>query len=132
MVRLAALYAVILSFSPKFATIINSIPTAIIGGVSFILYGMISAVGVRNIVEHHVDLTQSRNLIVAAVMFVCGLGFTDGITFTVGGATITLTALAIAALAGVILNAILPNREETTLEEREVQEILRNEESQES
>ncbi|MGM9566074.1 uracil-xanthine permease family protein [Evtepia sp.] len=131
-VRLAALYAVILSFSPKFATIINSIPTAIIGGVSFILYGMISAVGVRNIVEHHVDLTQSRNLIVAAVMFVCGLGFTDGITFTVGGATITLTALAIAALAGVILNAILPNREETTLEEREVQEILRNEESQES
>ena len=131
-VRLAALYAVILSFSPKFATIINSIPTAIIGGVSFILYGMISAVGVRNIVEHHVDLTQSRNLIVAAVMFVCGLGFTDGITFTVGGATITLTALAIAALAGVILNAILPNREETTQEEREVQEILRNEDAQES
>ena len=131
-VRLAALYAVILSFSPKFATIINTIPTAIIGGVSFILYGMISAVGVRNIVEHHVDLTQSRNLIVAAVMFVCGLGFTDGITFTVGGATITLTALAIAALAGVILNAILPNREEVTQEEQQVREILRNEDAQEA
>ena len=112
-VRLAALYAIILSFSPKFAAIINSIPTAIIGGVSFILYGMISAVGVRNVVENHVDLTQSRNLIVAAVMFVCGLGFSGGISFPVGEATVTLTNLAIAALAGVILNAILPGKDYT-------------------
>jgi len=112
-VRLAAIYAIILSFSPKFAAIINSIPTAIIGGVSFILYGMISAVGVRNVVENHVDLTQSRNLIVAAVMFVCGLGFSGGISFPVGEATVTLTNLAIAALAGVILNAILPGKDYT-------------------
>ncbi|MCF0123101.1 MAG: uracil-xanthine permease [Ruminiclostridium sp.] len=110
-VRLAAIYAVVLSFSPKFAAIINSIPTAIIGGVSFILYGMISAVGVRNVVENRVDLTKSRNLIVAAVMFVCGLGFSGGITFQIGGATITLTALAIAALAGVLMNAILPGKD---------------------
>ncbi len=110
-VRLAALYAIVLSFSPKFAAIIQSIPPAIIGGVSFILYGMISAVGVRNIVENRVDLTQSRNLIVAAVMFVCGLGFTQGISFTIGNATITLTALAIAAIAGVALNAILPGKD---------------------
>ena len=118
-VRLAALYAVILSFSPKFAAVINSIPTAIIGGVSFILYGMISAVGVRNVVENKVDLTQSRNLIVAAVMFVCGLGFTSGITFRVGEATVTLTALAIAALAGVILNAVLPGKDYTFGEDPE-------------
>ena len=110
-VRLAALYAVILSFSPKFDAIINSIPAAVIGGVSFILYGMISAVGVRNVVENRVDLTRSRNLIIAAVMFVSGLGFSDGITFTVGGADVTLTALAIAALLGVILNAILPGND---------------------
>ena len=110
-VRLAALYAILLSFSPKFAAFINSIPTAIIGGVSFILYGMISAVGVRNVVENKVDLTKSRNLIVAAVMFVCGLGFSDGISFTVGEASITLTSLAVAALAGVILNAILPGKD---------------------
>ena len=110
-VRLAAIYAVVLSFSPKFAAIINSIPTAIIGGVSFILYGMISAVGVRNVVANRVDLTKSRNLIVAAVMFVCGLGFSGGITFQIGGATITLTALAIAALAGVLMNAILPGKD---------------------
>ncbi len=112
-VRLAALYAVILSFSPKFAAVINSIPTAIIGGVSFILYGMISAVGVRNVVENRVDLTRTRNLIVAAVMFVCGLGFGGGITFTVGSAEVTLTALAIAALAGVFLNAVLPGKDYT-------------------
>ena len=99
-VRLAAIYAIILSFSPKFDALVNSIPAAIVGGVSFILYGMISAVGVRNIVENQVDLTKSRNLIIAAVMFVSGLGFSSvgGITFTVGGAAVTLSGLAIAAL----------------------------------
>ena len=107
-VRLAAIYAIILSFSPKFDALVNSIPAAIVGGVSFILYGMISAVGVRNIVENQVDLTKSRNLIIAAVMFVSGLGFSSvgGITFTVGGAAVTL-----AALCGVILNAILPGND---------------------
>lgn len=112
-IRLAAVYAIILSFSPKFDALVNSIPSAIVGGVSFILYGMISAVGVRNVVENRVDLTKSRNLIIAAVIFVCGLGFsaTGGITFTVGSASITLTGLAIAALAGVILNAVLPGND---------------------
>ncbi len=136
-IRLAAIYAIILSFSPKFDALVNSIPTAIVGGVSFILYGMISAVGVRNIVENQVDLTKSRNygmisavgvrnivenqvdltksrnLIIAAVMFVSGLGFSSvgGITFTVGGAAVTLSGLAIAALCGVILNAILPGND---------------------
>lgn len=110
-IRLAALYAVVLSFFPKFAALVNSIPTAIVGGVSFILYGMISAVGVRNVVENHVDLTKSRNLIIAAVMFVSGLGFSQGVTFTIGSASITLTCLAIAALVGVLLNAILPGND---------------------
>ena len=112
-VRLAALYAVILSFSPAFAAVVNSIPTAIIGGVSFILYGMISAIGVRNVVENRVDFTNSRNLIIAAVILVCGLGFGSGLTFTIGGATITLTSLAIAAIAGIALNAILPGKDYT-------------------
>lgn len=112
-VRIAACFAVILSFSPKFDALVNSIPVAIIGGVSFILYGMISAVGVRNIVENKVDLTKSRNLIIAAVMFVSGLGFSSigGISFTIGSATITLTGLAIAAILGVLLNAILPGKD---------------------
>ena len=110
-IRLAALYAVILSFSPAFAYLVNTIPAAIIGGVSFILYGMISAIGVRNVVENQVDFTNSRNLIIAAVILVCGLGFTGGLTFTVGGASITLTSLAIAAIAGIVLNAILPGND---------------------
>ena len=110
-IRLAAVYAIVLSFIPKMADIIGSMPSAIVGGVSFILYGMISAIGVRNIVENNVDLTKSRNLIIAAVILVCGLGFSSGITFTVAGTSITLTGLAIAALAGILLNAILPGND---------------------
>ena len=110
-IRIAALYAVILSFIPKMAEVIGSMPSAIIGGVSFMLYGMISAIGVRNVVENHVDFTKSRNLIIAGVIFVCGLGFSNGLTFTVAGTDITLTSLAIAAIAGILLNAILPGND---------------------
>ena len=110
-IRLAAVYAIVLSFIPKMADVISSMPTAIVGGVSFILYGMISAIGVRNIVENDVDLTKSRNLIIAAVILVCGLGFSGGLTFTVAGTSVTLTGLAIAALAGILLNAILPGND---------------------
>lgn len=81
-IRIAAVFAVILSFIPKMAEIIGSMPSAIIGGVSFMLYGMISAIGVRNVVENHVDFTKSRNLIIAAVILVSGLGFSKGLTFT--------------------------------------------------
>ena len=110
-IRLAALYALILSFSPMFAAVVNSMPAAIVGGVSFILYGMISAIGVRNVVENRVDFTNSRNLIIAAIILVCGLGFTGGLTFEVLGTSITLTSLAIAAIAGIALNAILPGKD---------------------
>ena len=110
-IRLAACYAIILSFIPKMAEVIGSMPSAIIGGVSFMLYGMISAIGVRNVVENHVDFTKSRNLIIAGVIFVCGLGFSDGLTFTVAGTSITLTSLAIAAIAGILLNAVLPGND---------------------
>ena len=110
-VRLAALYAIVLSFIPKVSEVIGSMPSSIIGGVSFILYGMISAIGVRNVVENHVDFTKSRNLIIAGVIMVCGLGFSNGLTFTIAGASITLTALAIAAIAGIVLNAILPGND---------------------
>ncbi|MDO4460380.1 MAG: uracil-xanthine permease family protein [Clostridia bacterium] len=110
-IRIAAIFALILSFIPKFSGVISTMPASIIGGVSFMLYGMISAIGVRNIVENKVDLTKSRNLIIAAVIFVCGLGFSSGLTFNVGSASITLTGLAIAAIAGIVLNAILPGND---------------------
>ncbi len=110
-IRLAAVFAIILSFIPKMSEIIGSMPSAIVGGVSFILYGMISAIGVRNIVENKVDFTKSRNLIIAAVILVCGLGFTNGLTFQIGDASVTLTSLAIASIGGILLNAILPGND---------------------
>lgn len=123
--RIAACIAILLSFSPKFAAIVSSIPTAIIGGVSLILYGMISAIGVRNVVENAVDFTKSRNLIVAAVILVSALGIqyqyvynevgaeviNSGIKFAVGGFDITLSGIAVAAIAGILLNAILPGKD---------------------
>ena len=112
-IRIAAVMAVILSFSPKFEAVINTIPTGIIGGISFVLYGMISAIGVRNVVENRVDFANSRNLIVAAVILVCALGFNSvgGLTFAVGGVSINLSGLAIAAIVGILLNAILPGND---------------------
>ena len=111
--RIAAVFAIILSCVPKVAFVIESIPTATIGGISFILYGMISAIGIRNVVENHVDFTRSRNTIIAALILVCALGFNSigGISFNAFGATISLSGLAIASLVGIIVNAILPGNE---------------------
>lgn len=109
-VRIAAVVAILLSFSPKFAAVVNTIPASIIGGVSFVLYGMISGIGVRNMVENKVDLTKSRNLIITAVILVCALGI-GSVDFSIGKFNISLTALAVAALAGIILNAVLPGKD---------------------
>ena len=111
--QIAAVFAIILSCVPKVAFIIESIPMATIGGISFILYGMISAIGIRNVVENRVDFTRSRNTIIAALILVCALGFNSigGISFTVFRATISLSGLAIASLVGIIVNAILPGNE---------------------
>lgn len=81
-IRLAACFAIVLSFSPKFACLIGLMPAATIGGVSLILYGMISAVGVRNLVETSVDFSSSRNVFVAALIMVVSIGVqygTDGV-----------------------------------------------------
>jgi len=110
-VRIAAVIASALAFCPKFAALIHLIPTAVIGGISFVLYGMISAVGVRNVVESRVDFSKSRNLLVAAIILVCALGMTGGISFTIGQITIHLTSLAIASIAGIVVNAILPDKD---------------------
>lgn len=111
--RIAALVAIFLSFFPIVANIISSIPTAIIGGVSLILYGMISAIGIRNISENKVDLTVSRNLIIVAVILVSALGFNSigGITFHILGYDLQLTGIAISAILGILLNAILPGND---------------------
>ena len=116
-VRLAALFAMVLSFSPKFAALIVAMPSATMGGVSLVLYGMISAVGVRNVVENQVDFTKSRNVLIAALILVLAIGLKygtgdiGGITFTVGSVNVMLSGLAIAALAGIGMNAILPGKD---------------------
>lgn len=111
-IRIAAFFAVGVSFFPIVAALIGSIPSCIIGGISFVLYGMISAIGVRNVVENKVDFTKSRNLIVAAVILVCALGLgADTVSFPIGSAQITLSPLAVASIAGIILNAIFPGKD---------------------
>ena len=112
-IRIAAGLAVLLSFSPKFGALVTAMPAATMGGVSMILYGMISAIGVRNVVENRVDFTNSRNLIIAAVILVSALGFNSvgGLTFAVAGVSINLSGLAIAAIVGILLNAILPGND---------------------
>ncbi|MCL2840410.1 MAG: uracil-xanthine permease [Defluviitaleaceae bacterium] len=112
-VQLAAVYAAVLGFSPLFEVIIRSIPDAIIGGASFMLYGMIAAVGIRNLVEGRVDISKSKNLTIIAIMMVTGLGLRFGqtITFTISGTSVPIDRLgiAIAVVIGVILNIILPD-----------------------
>ena len=136
-IRIAAYFAVVLSFCPKFAALIKAMPTATIGGVSIILYGMISAVGVRNMVENHTDFQKSRNVIVAAVILGLAIGInfsgnlgaiitpeksnlaTGAISFTVGQMQIGLSGLAVASIVGIILNALLPGKRDEYLPNQE-------------
>ena len=109
-IRIAACLAIIFSFCPKFAALITAMPTATIGGISLILYGMISAVGVRNVVENKVDFTNSRNVIVAALILVLAIG----INYSVGSIQIgivSLSGLAVASIVGIVVNAILPSKD---------------------
>ena len=114
-IRIAAGLAVLLSFSPKFGALVTAMPLATMGGVSMILYGMISAIGVRNVVENKVDFTNSRNVIIAAIIMVLAIGIAfskaGAIVIPAGEATISLSGLAVASLVGIILNAILPGKD---------------------
>ncbi|MBQ7121194.1 MAG: uracil-xanthine permease [Clostridia bacterium] len=112
-VRIAAYLAVLFSFSPKFAALVSLMPTATIGGASLVLYGMISAVGVRNVVENKVNFENTRNVIIAALILVLSIGinYAGAIQIPVGSVTISLSGLAVGALVGIILNAILPGKD---------------------
>lgn len=114
-IRIAAFFAVVFSFSPKFAALIGSIPAATCGGVSLVLYGMISAVGIRNLVESNIDFSKSRNIIIAALIMGLAVGITfsnvGAIVIELGSITIRLSGLATGALVGIILNAVLPSEE---------------------
>ena len=110
-IRLAALFAIILSFCPKFAALVTAMPAATIGGVSLVLYGMISAVGVRNVVENQVDFTNTRNVVIAALILVLGLGIATSSEGAVHIGSVSLSGLAVASVVGIVLNAILPGKD---------------------
>jgi len=112
-IRLAAVFAIILSFCPKFAALIVAMPAATLGGVSLVLYGMISAVGVRNVVENQVDFTKSRNVLIAAMILglAVGVSYNGAIVIPIGSMTISLSGLAVAALVGIFMNAVLPGKD---------------------
>ena len=114
-IRIAACCAIVLSFCPKFAAVIAAMPPCVIGGVSLVLYGMISAVGVRNLIENQVDFQNNRNVLVAALVLVLSLGIAystaGAIVLELGGVTISLSGLAVGSLVGIVLNAILPGND---------------------
>ena len=112
-IRIAACFAILFSFSPKFSALVSSMPTATIGGVSLVLYGMIAAVGVRNIVESKVDFTKSRNVIIAALILVLAIGIKYGNNDAISIGFTSLSGLAVAAIVGILLNAILPGKDYT-------------------
>ncbi len=121
-IRIAAGFAILFSFCPKISALISCMPAATMGGVSLVLYGMISAVGVRNIVETKVDFTASRNVIIAALILVLSIGINysaaGAIAFSIGNATISLSGLAVGSLTGIILNAVLPGKDYAFDEEK--------------
>ena len=110
-IRIAAAFAIILSFCPKFAALITAMPAATIGGVSLVLYGMISAVGVRNVVENKVDFTNTRNVVIAALILVLSLGIANSSAGAVHIGSVSLSGLAVASIVGIVLNAILPGKD---------------------
>ena len=110
-IRIAAVLAMLFSFSPKFAAIISSMPSGTIGGVSLVLYGMISAVGVRNVVENKVDFTKSRNVLVAALILVLSIGISYSSAGSLHLGAISLSGLAVGSIVGIVLNAIMPGKD---------------------
>ena len=116
-IRLAAVFAILLSFCPKFTCLVGMMPSATIGGVSLILYGMISAIGIRNMVEANIDFVQMRNITIAALILVIAIGVKYGANDSIAIGSVHLSGLALAAIVGILLNAILPHRMDIDIEE---------------
>ena len=110
--RIAAVFAILLGFSPKLAAVLQTLPVGVLGGISILLFGMIASVGIRTLSEAQIDFTHSRNMIVVALILVLGLGgaVADLGTITIAGAEVPLQAsgMALAALVGVVVNLLLP------------------------
>jgi len=109
--RIAATFAIALAMIPKFTALIGTIPGPVIGGISILLFGMISSIGIKNMVDARVNLSNAKLLIITATMLVLGLG---GATFAFGN--FKLSGLGLAAIAGIVLNLILRPKDVTSAE----------------
>ena len=114
-IRISALTAIVFSVMGKLSALLQSIPQAVLGGIMLLLFGTIASVGVQNLIQHKVDLNQTRNVIIISVTLTVGIG---GAVLTWGN--FTISGIGLSALVGVILNLILPQTEvEKTEEEKE-------------
>jgi uracil permease len=115
--RIAAGFAILLGFIPKFGGLLRTVPVPVLGGLSVVLFGMIAAVGMRSLVEGRVDFTKARNMIIAGLILVFGLGvsgLSSPLTISFGDTDIQISGLALGAVVGVAANLILPGREGVT------------------
>lgn len=112
-IRIAAVFAILLGIFGKVGAIITSIPGPVIGGISIVLYGMISSVGVRIIVNERLNFGNSRNLMIAAIILVLGIGC-DSIPIT---GTVSISGLALSAVVGIVMAQILPESEDSVLKD---------------
>ena len=130
-IRIAACFAIVFSFCPKFEAVIGAMPACVIGGVSLVLYGMISAVGIRNLVDNHVDFMKIRNVLVTALILVLSLGIAysaaGAIVIPAGAITISLSGLAVGSLVGIVLNMVLPGKDGDEAETHQVSELVEEE-----
>jgi uracil permease len=108
--RIAAVFAIILAFCPKLAAVVGSIPSGVIGGISIVLFGMIASVGLRTLIEHKVNFTKSRSMFITAVMLVFGLGGAI-IPINVGSFSLEFAGVGVAAIIGIILNKLIPDKD---------------------
>lgn len=110
--RVAACFAILMGIMPKLGAVIQTIPNAVIGGISIVLFGMIASIGIRTVIENNVDFTSSRNLLISAVILVLGIGGA-AVSFTIGDAQFNIAGLALAAIVGIILNKLLPEKKKS-------------------
>lgn len=109
-IGLAAIIAICMGFLGKLTALISTIPGAVLGGVSLLLYGFIAVNGLKALVDNRVDFSNTRNIIIVSTMLVLGLGGAV-ISFTLGNANIAFTGMSLAAIIGIILNLVLPGKD---------------------
>ena len=124
-IGLAAIFSIVLGFLGKFTALVSTIPSAVLGGVSLLLYGFIAVNGLKVLIKNRVNFEDSKNVIVASSMLVLGLGGA-AISIVNGDLSITISGMSLASIVGIILNLVLPADKEAYVEEEVVEEKITN------